>query len=75
VPPFENLGRILQGAGLGFGDVVQVRNYVGHQDDLAAFNRIYRDYFSEPFPARTTIVNCLGTLLRFEVEAIAYMPQ
>jgi len=72
---FDNLGRILQGAGLGFGDVVQVRNYVGHQDDLAAFNRIYREYFTEPFPARTTIVGCLGTLLRFEVEAIAYMPQ
>jgi len=72
---FENLGRILKGAGLGFGDVVQVRNYVGRQEDLAEFNRIYRDYFSEPFPARTTIVNCLGTLLKFEVEAIAYMPQ
>lgn len=72
---FENLGRILAGAGLGFGDVVQVRNYVGRQEDLAEFNRIYRDYFREPFPARTTIVNCLGTLLKFEVEAIAYMPQ
>lgn len=72
---FDNLGRILKGAGLGFGDVVQVRNYVGRQEDLAEFNRIYRDYFSEPFPARTTIVNCLGTLLKFEVEAIAYMPQ
>lgn len=71
---FDNLGKILKGAGLGFGDVIQVRNYVGHQDDLAAFNQIYREYFSEPFPARTTLIGCLGSLLKFEVEAIAYHP-
>ena len=68
---FENLRDILMAAGLDFSDVVQVRNYVGQQEDLAEFNRIYRDYFTEPYPARTTIMGCLGTLLKFEVEAIA----
>lgn len=68
---FENLGKILAAAGLGFEDVVQVRNYLGSQQDLAAFNQIYREYFKEPYPARTTIMGCLGDLLKFEVEAIA----
>ena len=72
---FDNLGRILRGAGLGFKDVVQVRNYVARQEDLVEFNRIYREYFSEPFPARTTIVGCLGVLLKFEVDAVAYQPR
>ena len=67
----ENLRAVLAGAGLTLGDVVQVRSYVGRQEDLAEYNRIYRDYFGEPFPARTTLVGCLGTLLKFEVDATA----
>jgi 2-iminobutanoate/2-iminopropanoate deaminase len=72
---FENLGKILSAAGLDFCDVIQVRNYVNHQEDLAEFNQIYREFFSTPFPARTTIMGCLGTLLKFEVDAVAYSPK
>jgi 2-iminobutanoate/2-iminopropanoate deaminase len=69
---FENLGRVLQAVGLDFSDIVQVRNYVGKQEFLASFNSIYRHYFTEPYPARTTIVGCLGDLLKFEVDAVVY---
>jgi len=69
---FENVRTILSAAGLGFKDVVQVRNYVGKQEDLAEFNRIYKDYFTEPYPARTTLIGCLGDLLKFEVDVVAY---
>lgn len=68
---FDNLKSILEGAGLDFEDVVQVRNYVGKQEFLAEFNTIYKDYFNQPFPARTTLIGCLGTLLKFEVDVIA----
>lgn len=68
---FENLKAILEAAGLGFKDVVQVRNYVGRQEYLSEFNTIYREFFSEPYPARTTLIGCLGDLLKFEVDAIA----
>lgn len=68
---FENLRAILEASGLGFKDVVQVRNYVGRQEYLAAFNTIYKEFFSEPYPARTTLIGCLGDLLKFEVDAIA----
>lgn len=70
----ENLRAVLAGAGLSLRDVVQVRSYVGRQEDLANYNRIYREYFSEPFPARTTLIGCLGTLLKFEIDVTAYGP-
>lgn len=68
---FDNLGDILAAAGLTFDDVVQVRNYVGRQEDLPLFNQIYKEYFSAPYPARTTLMGCLGDLLKFEVDVIA----
>jgi 2-iminobutanoate/2-iminopropanoate deaminase len=68
---FENVKKILAGAGLDFSDVVQVRNYVGKQEYLTEFNEVYKEYFSSPFPARTTLIGCLGDLLKFEVDVIA----
>lgn len=69
---FENLKLILEAGGLGFEHVVQVRNYVGKQEYLAEFNQIYKEFFSEPYPARTTLIGCLGDLLKFEVDVVAY---
>ena len=69
---YENLGRVLRGAGLDFDRVVQVRCYLQRQEDWDGHNRIYREYFSEPFPARTTLVGCLGDLVKYEVDCIAY---
>ncbi len=69
---FENLKLILEAGGLGFENVVQVRNYVGKQEYLGEFNKIYKEFFSEPYPARTTLIGCLGDLLKFEVDVVAY---
>jgi 2-iminobutanoate/2-iminopropanoate deaminase len=68
----ENVRKVLAAAGLGFEHVVRVCSYLGRQDDLAEYNRIYREYFSEPFPARSTLMGCLGTLLKFEIDVVAY---
>src|SRR5690554_225146 len=67
----ENARQILAAAGLDFSHVVQVRNYVANQEDLLAFNRIYKEYFNSPYPARTTLTGCLGTLLKYEVDMVA----
>jgi 2-iminobutanoate/2-iminopropanoate deaminase len=69
----SNLTRILRAAGLGLEHVAQVRSYVKNSSDVPEYNRLYREYFKEPFPARTTIVNCLGTLL-YEIDVIAVYP-
>ncbi len=69
---YENIRRVLSAAGLDFSRVVQVRVYLSHQEDWDAHNRIYREYFSEPYPARTTLIGCLGELVKYEVDLIAY---
>lgn len=66
----ENLLRVLRAAGCGTADVVQVRAYVQDVADLPRYNELYREYFPEPLPARTTLTNCLGPL-KFEIDAIA----
>lgn len=66
----ENLRRILEAAGSDLAHVVQTRNYVRDNADLPLFNQIYLDYFVAPYPARTTLSNCLGKLL-YEIDCIA----
>lgn len=67
----ENLARVLEAAGSDLAHVAQTRNYVRDAGDVPEFNRIYREYFKAPFPARTTITNCLPPTLRFEIECVA----
>jgi len=62
----KNVRSILATAGLSLRDVVQVRSYLGRQQDLAAYNRIYREYFTAPLPARTTLIGVLGDLLKLK---------
>jgi 2-iminobutanoate/2-iminopropanoate deaminase len=67
----ENVKRVLAAANSDLAHVVQTRNYVQRSADLPLFNQLYRNYFSAPFPARTTILNCLGEALLFEIEVVA----
>jgi 2-iminobutanoate/2-iminopropanoate deaminase len=67
----RNLAKVLADSGSDLAHVVQTRNYVRDADDLAEFNTIYREFFSEPYPARTTITNCLPPALRYEIECVA----
>lgn len=71
----ENVRKVLETAGLTFDDIVQTRNYVGDQQDLAEFNQIYAEYFAKPYPARTTLMGCLGTLLKYEIDVVAVAPR
>jgi 2-iminobutanoate/2-iminopropanoate deaminase len=70
----DNLLKILQAAGCGLSDIVRVGCYVRRDEDLSEFNRLYREYFSEPFPARTTITNCLPPSLLFEFDCVVVAP-
>jgi 2-iminobutanoate/2-iminopropanoate deaminase len=69
----DNLARILATAGSDLRHVVQTRNYVRDASDLPLYNKFYAETFAEPYPARTTIVNCLPRDLRYEIEAIAFV--
>jgi 2-iminobutanoate/2-iminopropanoate deaminase len=67
----DNLRKVLESCGSDLDHVVQTRNYVRDAGDNAEYNRIYAEMFRAPYPARTTITNCLSPALRYEIEAIA----
>jgi 2-iminobutanoate/2-iminopropanoate deaminase len=67
----ENVRKVLAAAGSDLAHVIQTRNYVRDAADVPLYNQLYREYFSEPFPARTTITNCLPPALRYEIEVVA----
>jgi 2-iminobutanoate/2-iminopropanoate deaminase len=71
----ENLRKVVEAAGSDLAHVIQTRNYVRDPADVPRYNELYREYFSAPFPARTTITNCLPESLRYEVECIAVATQ
>lgn len=71
---FKNLTTVLEGIGLGLGDVVAVRVYLLHfDDDYARMNAVYAGYFpADRRPARTCIgVNGLARGARIEMDMIA----
>jgi|GEM_PF-190013 len=71
---FSNVESILASAGLTLRDVVRVTSYVRDAVDGPRYNEIYREFFTAPLPARTTISNCLSPALKFEVDVIAVRP-
>ena len=73
----DNLGLVLAGLGLGWGDVVQCRCYLTRfEQDFAAFNVVYAGYFApDARPARTTIgVTALAVGALVEVDCLARRP-
>ena len=70
----ENLRLCLEAAGCELGDVVKVNAYLTDLADFDAYNEVYRDYFAEPYPARTTVQAGLPPGLLVEIEAVAQRP-
>jgi 2-iminobutanoate/2-iminopropanoate deaminase len=51
----QNLAAVLKTAGRSFDHVARAGVYLTNMNDFVAMNAIYAKYFSQPFPARTTI--------------------
>ena len=67
----ENLRQVLESAGSDLAHVVQTRNYIRDSANTPRFNELYREYFTEPYPARTTISGCLPPSLHYEIDCVA----
>jgi 2-iminobutanoate/2-iminopropanoate deaminase len=52
----ENVGAILKAADMSPTDVVSVQVYLTDVATFQRMNAVYRDYFKEPRPTRTTVV-------------------
>lgn len=72
---FENVRLVLEDAGAGWEDLVDVTVFLTNmKDDFSKFNKIYAEYFKEVQPARTTVeVNALPTPIAIELKCMAYL--
>jgi 2-iminobutanoate/2-iminopropanoate deaminase len=68
----ENLGALLKAAGLSYANVVRTTVFLADMNDFTAMNDVYRTFFAEPYPARSTVQAArLPRDARIEIDAIA----
>ncbi len=72
----DRIKLILEAAGTSIDNVMTNTCYLANTEDMAAFNRVYMEYFTDDRPARTAIVVTFGaadTLV--EVTSTACIPE
>lgn len=68
---FDNLKAVCEAADGSMDDIVRVGLYLTDLNEFAAVNAVMAEYFSEPYPARSTIeVSGLPKGAVFEIDAI-----
>jgi 2-iminobutanoate/2-iminopropanoate deaminase len=66
----KNVAAILEAAGSSLGDAVRLGVFLADLNDFAAMNEVFREFFPENPPARTT-VGCLLPKIKVEIDCIA----
>ena len=70
----QNVQTILEAAGSNLDNVVKVNAYVTDLTRFAEFNEVYKEFFRDDYPARTTVgANLLGFLV--EVDCVAVLEE
>lgn len=68
----ENLGTVASAAGTSLAHAVRVGVYLRTMDDFPVLNTVYAEFFSEPYPARTTIQSDMN--IPVEIDAVLELP-
>ncbi len=69
---FDNLKAVCTAAGISFAQIARVGIYLTDLGNFAAVNGVMKEYFSEPYPARSTIgVAALPRNSQVEIDAVA----
>lgn len=72
----ENVGALLNAAGLTFAHVARTTVFLADMNDFPAMNDVYRTFFTEPYPARSTVQAArLPRDARIEIDAIAVIEE
>lgn len=72
----ENLQKVLMAGGASLKDVVKVTVFLRREKDFNKMNLVYKEYFVEPLPARSTVITGLALPeMLIEIECIAYVPR
>jgi 2-iminobutanoate/2-iminopropanoate deaminase len=69
----ERIRAILSEAGVGLDAIAKVSVWITDKADFPAFNNVYREYFPNHPPARSTVVSdLLIPGAKVEIDAVAY---
>ncbi|MCQ9165446.1 MULTISPECIES: RidA family protein [unclassified Arthrobacter] len=70
----RNVQMILKERGLTMDDCVKTTVHLADLADFAEFNEAYKEFFSEPYPVRTTVGSQLADIL-VEIDVVAALPE
>ncbi len=71
---FANLIEVLALAGCGLEHVVKVNAWLDDARDFTSFNGVFKKYFMQFPPARSTVESKLMVDAKVEIDVIAYCP-
>ncbi|KHL05690.1 RidA family protein [Sinomonas humi] len=69
----RNVQAVLAERGLTMDDCVKTTVHLADLADFAEFNEAYKEFFSEPYPVRTTVGSQLANIL-VEIDVVAALP-
>jgi len=70
----KNLKTILESAGSSLDNILKTTVFLKDLSNYAEYNEIYRQYFKNGFPARSTVIaDLVHEDFLIEIEAIAWM--
>ena len=68
----ENIVEVLRSAGCGLEHVVKVNVWLDDPRDFTSFNGVFKKYFTDHPPARSTVRSELMVDAKIEMDVIAY---
>lgn len=68
----ENIRAVLAEAGCSLSDVVKVNVWLDDPRDFWSFNGVFRQYFSDAPPARSTVASPMVIDAKIEMDVIAW---
>jgi 2-iminobutanoate/2-iminopropanoate deaminase len=71
----ENIRRILAACGATMQDVVKCSVFLVDAKEFQQMNEVYKEFFGDTRPARTTVEVKFAAPIRIEIDCVAYKPR
>jgi 2-iminobutanoate/2-iminopropanoate deaminase len=68
----NNIKKLIEAAGARMDQIVKCNCFLEKMSDFDAFDAVYREFFKETFPCRTTVAAVLLDI-KVEIDAMAYI--
>jgi enamine deaminase RidA (YjgF/YER057c/UK114 family) len=70
----ENIRTCLAEVGCSMDDVMKVSTFLGRNEFFETYDRVYREFFDKPYPARTTVATIFEDETLIEIDVMARTP-